>query len=489
MKLNIIITTLSATVLAGCSTVQSDVITTKDHEDSAQRLHQNIERGQEPINGPITCYEAQARAVHYNGDALQIRIAQQLEEIKTGVVSKDLLPELAASSSFSNRSNVLASRSVNAETGDESLAPSFSTERKSRTATFELRYNMLDFGAKYYGAKQQANKASNTAEQTRQATQDIVRNTAIACEKAILAQKLRPEINSVLAKFEAKVNSISKDKEYKRGNPRYTRLFKRYKQNIRRVKSIQVELEDSLIALAALLNVRSTDIVLVGGINSIDYGSVKKSLDDLERFALTNRPEMRQLRLVAKNIHYEAKKNMLQLFPSLDFGIGTNYDSNPFLENSSYNSVILNLSYNLLSPLKIPGILNQNKALKAQAEIKEQALAISVITQVRLAVSEYQAARNEMIEVKDLHDAVRRDYIAQKDSKAISAADEDDLYLEEFVHRIESHVALIEYNDIFKRMVLSLGTNLAPTYNPNNSIAGFSNQLKSHQMKFLATTN
>jgi outer membrane protein TolC len=123
---------------------------------------------------------------------------------------------------------------------------------------------------------------------------------------------------------------------------------------------------------------------------------VKESLGELERKALLNRPELRtvdyQKRINAK----ETKVAILELLPSLNVYFGENYDSNGFLFHNNWLSYGAKISWNLMNVFRHPARLQVIDAQKEVLNMQSLALTMTIMTQVHVAVAQYEAALEDV---------------------------------------------------------------------------------------------
>jgi outer membrane protein TolC len=84
------------------------------------------------------------RALKYNMDYRVKLMEEAMGQRQLDVANLDMLPKLAASAGYTARDKDNASSSQNVATGEQSLAPSISTEKQDRMADLSLSWNVLD---------------------------------------------------------------------------------------------------------------------------------------------------------------------------------------------------------------------------------------------------------------------------------------------------------------------------------------------------------
>jgi len=92
-----------AFALSACA-VSLDPIKDEDHIKRAELQLAEVISDKEPLTGPVTLYEAMARAVKYNLDH-QVEVQRSIHALRQkDVASSARLPQLLANSAFSGRS-------------------------------------------------------------------------------------------------------------------------------------------------------------------------------------------------------------------------------------------------------------------------------------------------------------------------------------------------------------------------------------------------
>src|SRR3569833_1999900 len=157
-KLFFVIIAGSTLILGGCA-ISPKPFTGQQLSDIAHQARQASFAGMEPLTGPLTLQEAIARALKYNLDH-RVRMLEQAMAVGQLDASRyDMLPRLLANAGYSSRDEENIRRATDSVTGAPSLAnPYFLYERSHVTRDIGLTWNVLDFGASYYSAKQNADR-------------------------------------------------------------------------------------------------------------------------------------------------------------------------------------------------------------------------------------------------------------------------------------------------------------------------------------------
>ena len=152
--------------MAGCAVVPEEV-TPEELADYAWNKHQSIDLDQEELDGPVSLYEAMARALRYNLDRRVEQMEVSLRERQLDLAHHDMLPKVVANAGLDKRNNYSGGRSVELlgakRVGDVSLRSSTSSERDVRRADITFSWHILDFGLSYVRAKQSANRRAGRA--------------------------------------------------------------------------------------------------------------------------------------------------------------------------------------------------------------------------------------------------------------------------------------------------------------------------------------
>jgi len=151
---------ITALLLCGCSITPEALTPDEVQQEAAADLNVMFQ-DQEPVSGPISLYEAIARAVKYNLDHRLKMMEDALARKQLDLVRYDQLPELTASAGYYSRNNYSGGTSIALENnpatgigkGEESLQASTSSEKDVTDASGILVWNVLDFGVSYVRAQ------------------------------------------------------------------------------------------------------------------------------------------------------------------------------------------------------------------------------------------------------------------------------------------------------------------------------------------------
>lgn len=407
------LTLMAAAVLAGCAVTPPEKLTASDLLKQDQEDRKAMFAEQEAINAPITLDEAIARAIKYN---LQQRLAlmeRALEDNLFDVRQLDMLPKLTARAGLRTRSNDYGSSSESLLSRRQSLEPSTSQERQGHSADLQLSWNVLDFGLSYFGAKAQGNKALAAEERRRRVVADIIRQTRTAYWNAVTAERLKDRV--VVALKETR-QTLEHARETERKRLVAPIVALRYQRDligmVRQLELLDNDLALAKSRLASLMNLApgtAFDLATVSD-DALTAPNLAYQLQDLEALSMVRRPELREEGYQTRNAVLETRMSLLRLLPNASLFAGLNRDSNKYLYNQSWADAGVQVSWNLLNVLSWSDVEKAGKTREQVADLRRQALRMTVLTQVNVAWLERQRAEAAFLrasELSKLQDAIQ----------------------------------------------------------------------------------
>lgn len=382
----------AALMLAGCSLnpvkVTPEEVAQRVRDDQARMYQEQI-----PVSGRISFSDALARALKYNLDYRLKLMESALARGLLDVSAADLLPKLTTDAGYNNRSNDSGGTSVGIEDRVISLRPSTSEQRSHYYGRATLSWNALDFGLSYYRAKQAGDEVNIAEERRRKILQNIAQDMRNAYWRALGAQRLLAEADQLATRID---DALVKSREAERAGvlpPTQSLAYQRALLDaMSLVNAKRQEMQFAKRELAALMTLPpGTEFTLVESREDA-LAPAAVDIDRLEAAALANRPELREEDYKARIGAIEAKKQIAALFPSLNIYAGARYDSNEYLYNSRWADTGVSLSMDLFRLAAIPAINRTNEARQKTDEARRMALAMAVITQVRVSVERYKLA-------------------------------------------------------------------------------------------------
>ncbi len=352
----------------------------------SQSQQSRLAADQEPVTGPISLYEAMARALKYNLD-------HRVEAMEASVRMKELdlahfgmLPNAVASSGYAARNNYNASSSQNVITGQQSLAQSTSQEKQIVTADVTFSWNVLDFGLSYIRARQAADKYLIAEEMRRKVMHRLLEDVRTAYWRAVSGERLISRLNLLERRVRAaqsRSRSISSERQT---SPITAVTYERELVEIKRtIQELQRDLAVAKTQLASLMNLQpGTRFSLIAGKRASGL-QIRMPVQTMITTALENRAELRDVWYRQRINEKEYDAALLEMLPGLTPYAGTNYDSNDFLFNSNWLSWGAKVSWNLIKVFQYP---TKREMIDAQGRLlDERALAVTmaVITQVHVS--------------------------------------------------------------------------------------------------------
>lgn len=349
--------------------------------------------GQEEIIKPVTLYEAIARAIKYNSDQ---RVALMEQAVAYGIAessSIDLLPQLAAGGGFATRSNRLAVSAKSVETGSQTLEESYIEDKSVRGAQLQVVYNVLDFGISYVNARQASDKRYVSEEIRRKSVQQVVHEVRTSFWKAAAAQRIIEDMGVLIAAVQDELVRVNDGSL----SDKTTDQLKEQKKLLTALKSLMDLRNDILTAkaeLGALMNLPPNAEFVLDIPPDMDNPKIVRDLGqiDLEHFALVNRPELRINDYEARIAALEAKKEMLRLFPGIEFGAGVNYNSNSYLKNKNWADAGIGVTWNLMNLFSRPQAIRLAKSKEELERLRRLAMTMAVMSQVNISYLQLRQA-------------------------------------------------------------------------------------------------
>src|SRR3569623_1540154 len=324
----------------------------------------------------------------------------------------DMLPRLLADAGYHYRDEEKIRRATDSVTGVPSLAnPYISSARNHMTSDVTFSWNVLDFGASYYAAKQQADRVLIASERSRKSMHNLIQNVSTAYWRAIAAEKLQADVKATLQEAGAALtNSQRIESERVKAPTEALRYQRALLENLRLLENVDREMASARIELAGLIGLtpgtQFTLVELMGDQSKL--APLDTPVEKLEEIALANNADLREQFYNARIAANETRRALLKLLPGLSFDYGYNHDTDSYLINNSWAEASLRVSFNLFNILSGPAQMKAAKADKKLAENRRMALQMAVLTQLHLARQQYGDA---------IHQYQRADDIAQVDAR------------------------------------------------------------------------
>jgi outer membrane protein TolC len=384
--------------------------------------------------GPISLEEAQARAVAYNLDhRLQVFNAA-MQDRQLDLTKLDMLPNLTANAGYVARDRELVSSSASYQSGqiNPSNFENVSVDRERAFADLTLSWNIVDFGLSYLQAKQQADRVEIANEQKRRVINNIFQQVRSTYWTAVAAERLRPRLKPIIADArQALVSSRSLESDRAQGPLEALRYQRSLLELIQNLESVDDNLAIAKTQLAQLMGLRpGTEFKLVLPKNAPALSSPQLTMDEMERVALVNRPELREEGYNTRIVQLEGRRALLKLVPGVTLMGSLNYDSNSYLLFNNWSEASARLAASLLRLATLPAVKKLNEAQLEIAETRRLAMTSAVLAQVHIAAQQRQIARKNYDRARSLADVNRRIAVVAADNAAAETASELDRIFE-----------------------------------------------------------
>ena len=451
---------------------------------------QLIAQSQLAVSGPLSLGDIMARAVLTNLDQKVSNLEEALALGAFELSRYDMLPTAAISSTYYDRNNENASRSISVLNRQETLEPSTSQETEHLVSDLRVSWNLLDFGVSYYQAKQEADRFLITGNNRKKAFIDLMQQARSAYWRALAAQQLKVPVQNVIDEAlvaYAEVNQGIEERIY----PNMLQALQVKKELftlIGDLESLQADLEQSLILLANFINVPSgTTIVLEEPDDLPELPELNLNLGQLEITALMNSSEVAIEAYNARIEHAETRKALLRLLTGLEIGDSQNYDTNNFLFNNDWNEASVRVSWNLMRLASTRQTLKSSK-LRNELQVQRRLAAnMAVVTRLNLALHQYDNQLNKMQKAKVLQD-IDAD-IAELTSNAVSTDSDGQVNLvrtqaESVTAQLTYLMAYAQVQEAYGTVLVSLGLNPLQLNFNSRTVAELSKALAEENAKW-----
>lgn len=399
---------LALVVLAGCSGIRPQPLTQEDMSAKVNASLNDMYKGQEPVAGPISLYEAMARAIKYNLDHRLKLMEQALGSHRLSSAKLSLLPKLVSDARADGRNNQSGASSRSLLSGNESLEPSTSQDRTVYSYSLEMSWNILDFGMSYVRAQQESDRGLILEERRRKVIHNIIQDVRLAYWKAVSAQRLLKQIDPLTKRVEQALEKARQVESKRLQAPRASLLYRRdLLQVLREMESLRRDLMTAKTSLAALMNLPlDTKFSLADESSANGQPMFQYDLSIVEQYALFNRPEMREEVYQDRISRREVTRQLLQTLPGLEFTGGWNYDSNSFNYNDDWFSWSTALTGNLFDIFTMNTRMATAEAATDVVCARRMALSMAILSQVRISWLRFSQAKREYNLANELHGVV-----------------------------------------------------------------------------------
>jgi len=455
-----------AVLFSGCSITPHPLLE-EDIGTIANFDRELIFQQQEEIEGELTLELAIAMALKYN---LENRV-RMLEELVANqqlrMTETEMLPNLAARAGYSDRDNINASRSISISTGQESLEPSTSQEQAQSNASATYTWNLLDFGASYLRAKQDADRYLIAQKAREKVMLSLVNEVRNAYWQAVAMEQMRDELDHISAKVDEQVGYWEAVREERLRPPISVLMdIRALIETQQQLDEVRRSIDTASARLANLINAR--DFRQINFPKNPDFptlSALTTDIEALELIALRNSTDYASEIYKVRIDQLESRRAMIQLLPGLEFSYGENYNDNEFLLNKRWGQFGFNLTGDLTRLMFAQRIRKFRETNEQLTITRKLAINMAVITSVHIAWQDYQNAWDRLERadhLKEIDGLISILTDNAQANQAESGATSIQTALKAFRSNIKQAQAYADLQRAFGAFVASIGINPVP---------------------------
>ena len=400
---------LAAISPAGCS-ISPSPFTNQELQNLSESSSARVTANQESFAGPVTLYEAMARALKYNLD-FKVEIMQQsLRGAELRLSHYNLLPSAVANSGYVSRDSYLSTGEHNLKTNVDRPPTTTSYEQKLRTADFTFSWNILDFGLSYIRARQAADKVLIAEEAKRKVIQRVIEDVRTAFWRAVSAERMLSKLAALETRTKTVLANTRRLYVERETSPITALTYERELVEITRTtEELARELSVAKAQLAALMNVTPDTPFTLAETGSLAQTPIL-DVDEKEMIetALINRAELRDVTYQKRINRHEAHAALLELLPGIQLYAGQNYDTNKYLENNRWVTWGAKASWNVMRIFQYPAKRTVIDAQDDLLDARTLALTMAIMTQVHVSRIRYAFAARELVTAREYNEVQQR---------------------------------------------------------------------------------
>ncbi len=452
-----------AAILSAC-TLKPEPFTEAESKHAANARLANLELAHTPVHGVLSLPEAIRRAVAHNLDhrAELFEIALRQAELESAGAA--MLPSLVANAGRGSRDSTLASSSFNLVTGVQNFGYSTSQVERTRIASLELSWNVLDFGLSYVRARQTADKVLIATEARRRVVHKLVEEVRSAYFRAYAAAQLHDKLRLLERRTKAALAASRRQTMDRTTSPITAVTYRRELIEIQRtLHEIQREISTARIQLASLVNEKPDAKLKLAAPSSARRGSSSSTAtaENLVAIALEQRSELREMAYKKRINSQELHAAMLELLPGIAPHLGTNYDSNSYILHHHWLTWGAKASWNVMRLIQYPRRRDVIEATSNLLDQREIAMSLAVAMQVHVSCARIAVLEREF-QTAEAYLATQSELLALIQAEANSdRVGEQTLLREELntvVARIRVHVAQSHLESAHAALSVAIGS-------------------------------
>ena len=396
----------------------------------------------------------------------------------------DMLPKLVASAGYTARENDSGGTSVSIISGQETLSPSTSQERKRWLVNAEFSWNVLDFGVSYYRAHQAADETLIAEERRRRVAQNILQDVRGAYWRALGAQRVAGEAEELLVRVRAALEKSRLAEKMGLLPPPQALAYQRALLDATTLINIRrQEIEFAKRELEALMSLPPGTPFRLADEPEMRLPRAPRDVRELEETALRSRPELREVDYRRRISVAETHRALLSVLPGIRIDLGGHYDSNRFLYNQAWADGGIEIFSNLMRLLAYPSVERSNEARLKVDDARRLALSMAVLTQVRVAIERYNLA---LVDFENADEASKVDQRLLDYAKA-AATTRVDTELEvvrtearALIARFQRYASYASAQVAYGRVYNSLGLDVLPDRIESDDVASLAKMVAAH---------
>lgn len=319
-----------------------------------------------------------------------------------------LVPSLQLNYTLDARNNLLASISRSL-TNTPPAPPSTSSTKTTQLTTGRLLWNVLNFSVSYFTARQEADKKIQKELEYRRTFQNLVLAVAehywlvVALNRGI--EKAEKWIEQAIHQQEVVERLIAK--QVLSQIPGLIREGSILEMSLR-LNLYRKDRDIAFVELAQLMGISPDTPFTLKEIELEELPASLPDVEELEEMAMQYRPELYSTDLDVKIQRNEVKKAIADMFPSLEFYVGTNYDNNSFLIFNNWVNAGLRATWDLFA-LPSKAYHRKSAVFGFQAAYAGRlAQSVVVLTQVHLALINFEEQKKQYLMAKKYHSVESR---------------------------------------------------------------------------------
>jgi len=330
-------------------------------------------------------------------------------------------------------------------------------------------------------AKQQADEVLIAQEKRRKVVQNIIQDVRYAYWRAVSAQRLLADMDALSSDLnQALERSARLQKSGAESPQQQLKYRKSLLEMAQRMWEVRKELATAEAELASLINLPPGQKLQLADAD-MSIPSVKLQTQNMENFALLQRPELREEHYRSRISSEEIRKATLRMLPGVEASLGQYHDGNSYAWRSNWSQFGINLSWNLFN------LWNGQKE-KALAEsgheldkIRRYAMSMAVMTQVNLAKIRFDVAKQDYGLSRAL---LKVEHGLEKHARAAQQADSsNDLNVfksraQLLLARMNHLSSYAELQNAMGRILHSLGIDPVPADAASDDAAALAGQIK-----------